>query len=158
PATLGMAVATILTTWHSRRAMRHVWQFVGVVGCAGCLWWMSSLDDFTSKEHVALVMGIWGLFVGLFPPAFLQNEIESLDRRASLYGGAVAVVFLSVPMATRPTMTSTVFPAGADRSAAARRRNLRETRPEIGQTSARVADYYHQRGVAGAELGQLTAT
>ena len=76
PATLTMAVSTFLTTWFHRRALRHFWLLVGVVGCAVCLWWMSSVDNFTSKEQVALMIGCWGLFVGLFPPAFLQDEVR----------------------------------------------------------------------------------
>jgi hypothetical protein len=158
PATLGMATTTFLTTWFHRRALRHVWLLVGVVGCAGCLWWMSSLDNFTSKEQAALMVGCWGLFVGLFPPAFLQEEVEALDRRDSLYGGAVAVVFLVVPMVVVPTMTSTIVSVWTDRAADAQRMNLRENRPEVQESSAQVADYYRQRGVAGPELSQRTST
>jgi MFS family permease len=158
PATLTMAISTFLTTWFHRRTPRHFWLLVGVVGCAGCLWWMSSVDNFTSKERVALMVGCWGLFVGLFPPAFLQDEVEGLDRRDSLYGGAVAVVFLIVPMVVVPTMTSTVVSAWTDRAADAQRMNLRENRPEVQESSARVADYYHQRGVGGPELSQKTST
>jgi MFS family permease len=158
PATLTMAISTFLTTWFHRRELRHVWLLVGVVGCASCLWWMSFLDNFTSKEHVALMMGGWGLFVGLIPPVFLQDEVEGLDRRDSLYGGAVAVVFLIVPMIVVPTMTSTIISVWADKSADAQRMNIRENRPEIQVTSARVADYYQQRGVSGPELSQMTAT
>src|SRR5262249_42196000 len=120
PATLTMAISTFLTTYFHRpltlpsppaaggegrvrgRARRHFWLLVGVVGCAVCLWWMSSVDNFTSKEQVALMVGCWGLFVGLFPPVFLQDEVEGLDRRDSLYGGAVAVVFLVVPIVVVP--------------------------------------------------------
>src|SRR5262249_50735577 len=61
-------------------------------------------------------------------------------------------------MVVVPNMTSTIISAWADRSADAQRMNLRENRPEVQQTSARVADYYSQRGVAGAELGQQTGT
>jgi MFS family permease len=158
PATLTMAVSTFLTTWNHRRALRHLWLFIGVVGCAGCLWWMSSLDAFTSKEKAALMVGCWGLFVGLFPPAFLQDEVEGLDRRDSLYGGAVAVVFLVVPMVVVPTMTSTVVSAWADRAADAQRMNLRENDPTLLDASARIADHYRQLGVSGAELSQMTST
>ena len=49
PATFSMAVSTFLTTWFHRRGLRHFWLLVGVVGCAACLWWMSSVDNFTSK-------------------------------------------------------------------------------------------------------------
>jgi MFS family permease len=158
PATLTMALSTVLTTCLHRRALRHFWLLIGVVGCAGCLWWMSSIDNYTSKEQVALMVGCWGLFVGLFPPAFLQDEVEGLDRRDSLYGGAVAVVFLIVPIVVVPTMTSTIVSAWTDRAADVERLNLRENRPEIQASSARVADYYHQRGVGGAGLSQATST
>jgi hypothetical protein len=104
------------------------------------------------------MVGCWGLFVGLFPPAFLQDEVEGLDRRDSLYGGAVAVVFLIVPIVVVPTITSTIVSAWTDRAADAERMNLRENRPEVQESSARVADYYHQRGVGGPELSQMTAT
>jgi MFS family permease len=176
PATLTMAVSTFLTTWFHRSltlpsppsaggegrvrgcALRHFWLFVGVVGCAVCLWWMSSVDNFTSKGQVALMLGCWGLFLGLFPPAFLQDEVEGLDRRDSLYGGAVAVVFLIVPIVVIPTMTSTIVSAWTDRAADAQRMNLRENRPEIQESSIRVADYYRQRGVGRSELSQMTST
>jgi MFS family permease len=158
PATLTMATSTFLTTYFHRRALRHLWLLVGVVGCAVCLWWMSSVDNFTSKEQVALMVGCWGIFVGLFPPAFLQDEVEGLDRRDSLYGGAVAVVFLVVPMVVVPTMTGTIVSIWTDRAADAQRMNLRENRPEIQESSARVADYYRQRGVSGPELSRMTST
>jgi hypothetical protein len=84
--------------------------------------------------------------------------VEGLDRRDSLYGGAVAVVFLIVPIVVVPTMTSTIVSGWTDRAADAQRMNLRENRPEVQESSARVADYYRQRGVAGAELSQMTST
>jgi len=158
PATFTMAISTFLTTYFHRRGLRHLWLFVGVVGCAACLWWMSSVDNFTSKEQIALMIGCWGLFVGLFPPAFLQDEVEGLDRRDFLYAGAVAVVFLIVPIVVVPTMTSTIVSAWTDRAADAQRMNIRENRPEVQESSARVADYYHERGVSGSDLSQKTAT
>jgi MFS family permease len=158
PATLTMAVSTFLTTWFHYRALRHFWLLVGVVGCAVCLWWMSSVDNFTSKEQVAWMIGCWGLFVGLIPPAFLQDEVEGLDRRDFLYGGAVAVVFLIVPIVVIPTMTSTIVSAWTDRALDAERLNLRQNRPEVEASSARVADYYHQRGVGGPESSQMAST
>jgi hypothetical protein len=84
--------------------------------------------------------------------------VEGLDRRDSLYGGAVAVVFLIVPIVVVPTMTSTIVSAWTDRAADAQRLNLRENRPEVQESSARVADYYRQRGVSGPELSQETST
>jgi MFS family permease len=158
PATPAMALATFLTTWFHRRSLRHVWPLVGVVGCAACLWWMASVDNFTSKQYVALVIGCWGLFVGLFPPAFLQDEVEGLDRRDFLYGGALASVALLVPMVVVPTMTSTIVSAWTDRAADAQRLNLQENRPEVEASSARIADYYRQHGVDASDLPSMTAT
>jgi hypothetical protein len=158
PASLTMALSTFLTTWFHRRALRHFWLLGGIVGCAACLWWMSFVDAFTSKEQVALRIGCWGLFVGMIPPAFLQDEVEGLDRRDSLYGGAVAVVFLIVPMVVVPTMTSTIVSAWTDRAVDAQRLNLRQNRPEVEAASARLADYYRQHGVEGAESSQRAST
>jgi hypothetical protein len=158
PATPAMALSTFLTTWFHRRSLRHVWLLVGVVGCAACLWWMASVDNFTSKQHVALMIGCWGLFVGLFPPAFLQDEVEGLDRRDFLYGGALACVALLVPIVVVPTMTSTIVSAWSDRAADAQRLNLQENLPEVEATSARIAGYYQQHGVGASDLPSMTAT
>jgi MFS family permease len=158
PATPAMAASTFLTTYFHRRSLRHFWLLAGVVGCAACLWWMSSVDNFTGKGQVALMVGCWGLFVGLLPPAFLQDEVEALDRRDALYGGAVAVVFLIVPIVVVPLVTSTAVSAWSDRALDAERLNLRPNRPEVEESSARVADYYHQHGVGGPESSQMAAT
>ena len=157
PATIAMAATTLLTTWFHGRKLRHVWLLIAVVGCAASLWWMSSVDNFTSKEHLALMIGCWGLFMGLIPPAFLQDEVEGLDRRDFLYGGAVAVVFLIVPIVVVPVMTSTIVSAWTDRAADAQRLNLQENRPELEESSARIADYYRQHGVAPSDLPSMTA-
>ena len=61
-------------------------------------------------------------------------------------------------MVVVPTMTSTIVSAWTNRAADAQRMNLRENRPEVQESSARVADYYHQRGVAGPELSGMTST
>jgi len=158
PASLTMMTSTILTTWLHRRALRHVWLLIGVAGCAGCLWWMSSVDNFTSKGEVAFMIGCWGLFVGLFPPAFLQDEVEGLDRRDFLYGGALAVVALIIPMVVIPTMTGTIVLAWTDRALDAERMNLQENRPEVQSASARIADYYRQHGVEAPDLPHMTST
>src|SRR5262249_56223604 len=117
---------------------------VGVGGWGGWLGWMSSVDNFTSKGHVALMIGCWGLFVGLFPPAFLTDEVEGLARQDAVYGGAVAIVFFVVPMVVVPSMTSTIVSAWTDRALDAERLNLRPNRPEVEGSAARVADYYRQ--------------
>jgi MFS family permease len=157
PATLTMTVSTLLTTWFRRRALRHFWLLIGVVGCAACLWWMSAVDNFTSKEQVAWMVGCWGLFLGLFPPAFLQDEVEGLDRRDSMYGGALAAVFFVVPMVVVPSMTSTIVSAWTDRALDAERLNVRRNSPEVEESSERVAGYYRQRGVGAPGSSQMAA-
>ncbi len=158
PASLTMAAATFLTTYFRRRSLRHIWLCIGVVGCAVCLWWMSSADNDTSKGHIALMIGCWGLFLGLFPPAFLQDEVEGLDRRDALYGGALAIVTLVVPIVIVPQMTSTTISAFTDAALDVERHNLSQNRPAVDQAATNVADYFSQRGVTGAELKQRTST
>jgi len=157
-ATPAMAISTFLTTRFHRRSLRHVWLLAGVIGCAACLWRMSSLDSYTSKQQVALIVACWGMFLGLIPPSSLQDEIEALDRRDALYGGAIAVVFLIVPLVVVPYMTGTIVSAWTDRAADTERLNISENRPELQEASLRIADYYRQRGVSGPELSQVTST
>ncbi len=158
PATLTMATSTFLTTYFHRRRLRHFWLLVGVVGCAASLWWMGSLDGFTSKGQVALMIGCWGLFEGLIPPSFLQDEVEGLEPRDFLYGGALAIITLIVPFVIIPPLTSTVIAAWSDRAIDVERMNVRENRPEVQEASARIADHYHQHGVEGSDLAQMTST
>jgi MFS family permease len=158
PGTLTMAVSTFLTTYFHRKSLRHFWLLVGVLGTSVCLWHISSFDLFTPRHHIALMLGCWGLFLGLFPPAFLTDEVEALDRRDALYGGALAVIFLIIPLVVVPTMASTVISAWSDRAVDAERMNLRAERPAVSESTARIADYYHQRGVAGAEVSQRSGT
>jgi MFS transporter, DHA2 family, multidrug resistance protein len=158
PATATMAISTFLTTYFHRRSLRHFWLLIGVVGSAGSLWWLSSVDNFTSKEQIALMMGCWGLFVGLLPPSFLQDEVEGLDRRDALYAGALAVVCLIVPLIVIPTATSTAISEWTDRAFEVERVNVRENRPAVQGALARTADYYSQRGVEGPELKQMSST
>jgi len=158
PATLTMAASTFLTTYFHRRRLRHFWLLVGVVGCASCLWWMGSVDSFTSKGQVALMIGCWGLSVGLIPPSFLQDEVEGLQPNDFMYGGALAIIALIVPFVVIPSITNTVIAEWTDRSAEVERLNVRENRPEVQEASARIADYYRQRGIDGPELAQMTST
>ena len=104
------------------------------------------------------MIGCWGIFVGLFPPAFLQDEVDALDRRDFALGGALAIVCLIVPIIVVPTMTSTIVSAWTDRAFDAERLNLQQNRPEVADSSARVADYYAQRGVIEPEAAQLAST
>jgi MFS family permease len=158
PASLAMAASTLLTTVFHRRRLRHAWLFVGVVGASACLWWFSSLDNFTAKEHVALMMACWGAFIGLFPPVFLTDEVEGVNPRDMLYAGSLAIVGLIVPLMTVPTMTGTIIKAWSDRALDVYRANLSENRPAVAEAGARIADYYRQRGLAGAELQRQTST
>jgi MFS family permease len=158
PTTLTMATTTFLTTWFHRRALRHVWLLVGVVGTASCVWWLSSLDNFTPKEHLSLMLACWGAFLGLIPPAFLTDEIEGLNPKDFLYAGALAVVGLVVPILTVPTATGTVIKAWADRAEDTYRLNLSQNRPAVTEAGARVTDYYRQRGQSGPTLQQDTNT
>ena len=116
PAALAMAATTLLTTVFHRRGLRHAWLFVGVLGSSACLWWLSYLDNFTAKEHTALVLACWGAFIGLFPPVFLCDEVEGVSPKDMLYAGSLAAVGLIVPLLTLPTMTGTVIKAWSDRA------------------------------------------
>jgi MFS family permease len=156
PATLTMASTTFLTTWFHRRSLRHVWLVIGVVGVAAGEWWLSSLDDFTPKGHLALMLACWAAFLGLVPPAFLTDEIEGLNPKDFLYAGALAVIGLVVPILTIPTMTGTVIKAWSDRALDTYRLNLSDNRPVVSEAGARVADYYQQRGLSGPPLQQET--
>jgi len=157
PTSVTMAATTFLTTWFHRRSLRHVWLIVGFVGAAACVWRLSSIDNFTAKQHVAVMLACWGAFLGLIPPAFLTDEIEGLDPKDMLYAAAIGIVGLVVPIITVPTATGTVIKAWSDRALDVYRLNLRENRPAVEQASARVADYFHQRGLSGAGLQQETS-
>jgi MFS family permease len=158
PTALTMASTTFLTTWLQRRGLRHLWLVVGVVGAAGCVWWLSALDNFTPKEHIALILACWGAFVGLIPPVFLTDEVEGLNPRDGLYAGALAVVALVVPIITVPTATGTVIKAWSDRAEDTYRLNLSSNRPPVSEAGDRVADYYRQRGLSGPGLQQEVGT
>jgi MFS family permease len=158
PTTLTMASTTFLTVWFHRRGLRHIWLIVGIVGTAACVWWMSSIDNFTAKEHVGLMFACWGAFLGLIPPVFLTDEIEGLNPKDALYAGALAIVGIVVPILTVPTATGTVIKAWSDRALDTYRLNLSTNRPPVPEAAARVADYFVQRGQSGPDLEQQTAT
>ena len=103
------------------------------------------------------MLACWGAFLGLIPPVFLTDEIEGLDPKDMLYAGALGIVGLVVPIITVPTATGTVMREWSDRALDVYRHNLRENRPAVEQASARVADYFHQRGLSGAGLQQETS-
>src|SRR3989440_1472918 len=156
PTTLAMASTTVLTTWFHRRSLRHVRLVVGIVGTAACVWWLSSLDNFTTKEHLALILACWGAFLGLIPPVFLTDEVEGLDPKDMLYAGALTLVGIITPIITVPTATGTVIKARSDRALDTYRLNLSTNRPAVSEAAARVADYYQQRGFSGPALQQET--
>jgi MFS family permease len=158
PTTLTMAGATFLTTWFHRRGLRHVWLVVGVVGTAACTWWLSSVDNFTPKEHVVLMLTYWGAFLGLLPPAFLSDEIEGLNPRDALYGLTLSAVGLITPIITVPTMAGTVIKAWSDRALDTYRLNLSTNRPAVAEAADRVGEYYRQRGLSGPAVQQETGT
>jgi hypothetical protein len=158
PASFTMAASTLLTTVFYHRRLRHFWLFVGVLGTSASLWWLASIDNFTAKEHVALMLACWGASIGLIPPVFLTDEVEGLNPKDMMYAGALAIVGLIVPLVTIPTMTGTVTKAWSDRALDVYRANLSENRPAVADAGARVADYYRQRGLAGAELQREAST
>jgi hypothetical protein len=154
-ASLPMAASTLLTTVFHRRALRPVWLFVAALGSSACVWWMSAADNFTSKGELGLMFAVWGGFVGLYPPVFLADEVEVLDPRDMLYGGALAIVCLVVPRILVPTLTQTAVAEWTDRAVDVQRQNLREERPAVRDADAAVAGDYHRRGATPAEAEQL---
>ena len=139
-------------------ALRHVWLLVGVVGCAGCLWWMSSVDNFTQQGAGGPDDRLLGAVCRAVPSRLPARRSRRAGSPGLLYGGALAVVFLVVPIVVIPTMTSTIVSAWTDRAADAQRLNLPQNRPEVEAASARIADYYRQRGVLGLALSQAAST
>ncbi len=157
PTSLAMATTTFLTTWFHSRSLRHLWLIVGMIGCSATVWWLSSIDNYTAKEHLAVMLACWGAFLGLIPPVFLMDEVEGLEPKYMLYGFALGLVGLLVPIETVPNATATIVKAWSDRAVDVYRLNLRENRPAVEQASARVADYFHQRGLSGAGLQHETS-
>jgi hypothetical protein len=105
-----------------------------------------------------VILACWGAFLGLFPPAFLTDEIEGLNPKDFLYAGTLAVVGLVVPLLTVPTATGTMIKAWSDRAEDTYRLNLSTNRPPVSEAGDRVADYYRQRGLSGPALQQETGT
>jgi MFS family permease len=158
PTTLTMGATTLLTTWFHWRRLRHVWLVAGVVGAAACVWWLSSLDNFTPKEHLAVMLACWGAFLGLIPPAFLTDENEGLNPKDSLYAGTLGIVGLLVPLLTVPVATGTMVKAWSDRAEDTYRLNLSSNRPAVPEAAARVSQYYRGRGLGGRAVQQETRT
>jgi MFS family permease len=151
PAALTMASSTFLTTYFHRRRLRQFWLVVGVVGTAGCVWWLSSIDNVTPKEHISAIQAAWGLFLGLLPPVFLTDEVESLEPKDALYAGALSVVCLVTTLLVVPIVTSTTISAWSDRAFDSERLNVRENRAAVREALVRAADDYRRRGMTGAD-------
>jgi hypothetical protein len=149
-----MAASTLLTTVFHRRRVRPFLLLVGALGSSACVWWMSSADNFTSREELSVMLAVWGGFVGLLPPVFLTDEVEVLDPRDALYGGALAIVCLVIPLLMVPLATQTTISAWTDRAVEAQRQNLREERPAVRDAAAAVADDFIRRGATPAEAQQ----
>jgi MFS family permease len=149
-----MAACTLLTTVFHRRALRPVWLLIGALGSSSSLWWMSSIDNFTSKGELSLMLAVWGGFIGLLPPVFLTDEVEVLDPRDALYAGGLGIVCLVIPLILVPMITETTVFEWTDRAIEAQRQNLREERPSVRDAAANVADDYWQRGSTPAEAQQ----
>jgi MFS transporter, DHA2 family, multidrug resistance protein len=158
PATLTMLLSTFLTTYFHRRSLRTIWLLTAVVGTAGCVWWLSSIDSFTPREHIMKVHALWGLFLGLFPPVFLTDEVEGLDPKDMAYAGGLAIICLVTTLLVVPIATSTTISAWSDRVFDSQRLNVRDNRPAVREAQARIADSYRQRGVTGPDAAALTGT
>src|SRR5262249_33114555 len=154
-ASLPMASMTLLATVFHRRALRPFLLLVGALGSSACIWWMSSVDNFTSKEDLSLMLAVWGGFIGLLPPVFLTDEVEVLDPRDMVYGGALAIVCLVIPLVLVPSITHTAVSEFTDRAVDAQRQNLGEDRPVERETAEALAEYYRQQGATPAEAQQL---
>ncbi len=154
-ASLPMAATTVLATVFHRRALRPLLLFAAALGSSACVWWMSSIDNFTSKEDLSLMLAVWGGFVGLFPPVFLTDEVEVIDPRDMLYAGGLAIVCLVIPLVLVPSATQTAVSEWTDRAVDVQRQNLREERPAVRDAAAEIADDYRQRGATPAEAQQL---
>ena len=90
--------------------------------------------------------------------SWVSTELRWKDRLRLLgqtRANTSPVVFLA---GSHPAPISAALDRLTDRAADAQRMNLRENRPDVQESSARVADYYHQRGVSCPELTQLTST
>ena len=52
------------------------------------------------------MLACWGAFLGLIPPVFLMDEVEGLDPKYMLYGFALGLVGLMVPIYHGPERDS----------------------------------------------------
>jgi MFS transporter, DHA2 family, multidrug resistance protein len=158
PASLAMAFSTFLATYFHRRALRPFWFLIAIVGTAGCVWWLSSIDNFTPKESILRIHTLWGLFLGLFPPVFLTDEVEAIDPKDAPYAGGLAVICLITTLLIVPIATSTTISAWSDRAFDSQRLNIRDNKPAVHEAQIRLADNYRQLGVTGPDAAALTGT
>jgi MFS family permease len=152
---LAMVTSTFLTTYFHRRKLRHFWLLVGVLGTAGSVWWLSSIDNFTPKEHIARIYAVWALFLGLLPPVFLTDEVEGLDPKDTVYAGGLSIACLVSALLVVPLMTSTAISEWSDRALDSERLNISQERVSVHEAQAKIADDYRQRGVSGPDQAAL---
>jgi hypothetical protein len=81
-----------------------------------------------------------------------------VSPKDALYGGALGVVGLFVPIITVPSATETMIKAWSDRAEDTYRLNLSTNRPPMSEAADRIADYYRQRGLSGQALQQEIGT
>jgi MFS transporter, DHA2 family, multidrug resistance protein len=120
------------------------------------VWWLSSIDNFTPKEQIMKIHTLWGLFLGLFPPVFLTDEVEGIDPKDAAYAGGLAVICLATTLLVVPIATSTTISAWSDRAFDSQRLNIRDNKPAVREAQTRIADGYRQRGVTGPDAAALT--
>ena len=153
-----MATTTFLTTWFHRRSLRHVWLIVGMVG-ARRLRVVAVVDR---QLHAQGAPGGHAGLLGGVPRPDPAGVPDRRDRGAGPEGHALRRSrwassdwsCRSSRCRPRPGRSSRPGPTGPSTSIAI---NLRENRPAVEQASARVADYFHQRGLSGAALQQETS-
>jgi hypothetical protein len=109
------------------------------------MWWLSSVDNFTSKEDLSLMLAVWGGFVGLLPPVFLTDEVEVLGPREALSAGC----WRSCAGSSR-----WCWPRLPRRRSS---RSGRSVRPAVRDATAALADDNRQRGATPGEAQQLAS-
>ena len=155
-ATPGMAISSILCAVFQTRRTRQLWLVSGVVTSTLATWLLAGANDFTSKEHLMLLVFVWGLAVGLLPMPMLLNEVEGLASRDKPYAVTVALAIFFVPLLTLPTMASVWTADWRARAQDAQRMTVVDDRPEFANISTRIADYYQRVGIQGEEVSDLT--
>lgn len=155
-ATPGMAISSLLCATFQTRRTRQFWLLAGVISSTLATWLLAGASDFTSKEHLMLLVFVWGLGVGLLPVPMLLDEVEGLAPHDKPYAVTVALALFFVPLLTLPSMASVWTADWEARALDSQRLTITDERPEMANVSARVADYYQRVGIQGAEISELT--